>query len=298
MIKSDTHEFIIESKKIHGDWYDYSMVKYIGSLKNVKIICPNHGPFEIRASHHLNGHACKKCSNEKTKYNESNTINFIEKSQKIHGNKYGYCFVEYRNNKRKVKIVCNEHGIFEQSPSNHLKGCGCSKCSMTKKLTDKEFIDKSQTVHGNKYDYSLVEYINSQKKVKIICPKHGPFEQTASSHIYDGKGCPFCKKSKGENKVKVLLEKYNITHHSQYTFEKCKDKLKLPFDFYLPEQNICIEFDGKQHSRPVKRFGGTKYFEIIKNHDEIKNIFCKENNINLIRIKYDDNIEEKLNTLK
>ena len=111
-------------------------------------------------------------------------------------------------------------------------------------------------------------------------------------------GCPFCKESKGEKIIKNFLIDNNISFEQQKKFDDCKYKLKLPFDFYLSELNICIEYDGLQHYKCIKIFGGEKNFNLIKKRDEIKNDYCEKNNINLIRIKYNENINEKLYFLK
>jgi 5-methylcytosine-specific restriction endonuclease McrA len=125
------------------------------------------------------------------------TEEFIVDAYCKHGDRYNYKLVEYKNNKTKVKIVCHEHGIFEQSPNHHLSGKNCPKCGIltTKRkqqYTTKQFVEKAKAVHGDKYDYSLVEYKNSGTKVKIICPIHGVFEQSPYTHSI-GHGCPKCR---------------------------------------------------------------------------------------------------------
>jgi len=122
------------------------------------------------------------------------TEEFIVDAYCKHGDRYNYKFVEYKNAKTKVKIICSTHGIFEQTPGNHLNGKGCSECSGNKKLNTEEFIEKAKAIHGNKYDYSLVEYKNAKINIKIICSEHGIFEQIVSNHL-SGKGCSKCKRS-------------------------------------------------------------------------------------------------------
>ena len=124
------------------------------------------------------------------------TENFIERANKIHGNKYDYSKVKYVNNSTKICIICPEHGEFWQTPSNHLAGKGCIKCRHVKvgnirRKTLKSFIDEAKSIHGNKYDYSKMDYITAEKKVCIICPEHGEFWQNPSSHL-NGAGCPKC----------------------------------------------------------------------------------------------------------
>jgi len=168
---------------------------------------------------------------------------------------------------------------------------------VSKKLTTKEIVERAKNIHSNKYDYSLVNYKNNETKIKIICKEHGEFEQTPNSHL-NRSGCPICNESKGEREIKNLLNNNNILFETQKKFGKCKYKRILPFDFYLPKDNLCIEFDGEQHFKPIKHWGGQKDFKYRKKLDNIKNNFCKDNNIKLIRIKYNENIKEKLSKFK
>lgn len=290
---NDINEFIKKSKKIHGDKYDYSLVKYKNSLTKVIIICPEHGEFTQLPYNHLNGKGCKDCCtlNKRLKNDE-----FIQKSNFIHGDKYDYSLVNYKDSKTKVKIICKKHGVFEQKPNYHLNGQGCARCFNTFKLTTTDFIIKSKEIHDNKYNYTLVNYINSKIKVKIICPIHGVFEQMPNCHTTQKQGCPLCKESKGERIIRQFLLKNNIIFIKQKTFSKClsdKNK-KLKFDFYLPDYNMCIEYDGEQHNKVVEHWGGETDFIKRKIRDNIKNEYCLKNNIRLIRINYNENIEEIL----
>jgi len=288
-----TEQFIIDVKKVHRDKYDYSLVNYINSELKVKIICPIHGIFEQIPNNHLRGHICTECSGKK----KSTTIKFIKKSIIIHNNKYDYSLVNYTSANKKVKIICPIHGIFEQIPSSHLLGKGCKKCDNDKKsLTNLEFITRSINIHGSKYDYSLVNYTNIYTNIDIICKKHGIFNQRPEHHM-NGNGCPKCKESRGELKISKLLDEFNIKYVKQKKFNDCIDKRQLPFDFHLPNLNVCIEFDGLHHFEPINTWKGEIGLMDIKLKDEIKNKYCQDNNINLIRIKYDENIKEKLNNL-
>jgi 5-methylcytosine-specific restriction endonuclease McrA len=145
------------------------------------------------------------------------TKQFIKRSKVIHGDKYDYSLVEYKNARTKVKIICNKHGVFEQTPHSHLRGNGCKKCHYNKssknaKSNIKSFIENSIKIHNDKYDYSLVKYKNSKTKVKIICPIHGVFEQIPNAHL-NGQGCKKCK-CYGEiptyNTFQPQLEPYGV----------------------------------------------------------------------------------------
>ena len=289
-------EFINESKNIHGEKYNYSLVEYKNCNTKIKIICPKHGIFEQYPPNHLIG-GCKKCANEKMKLNQ---IDFLERCKKIHGDKYDYSLVEYELSSKKVKIICLIHGIFEQSVNSHLNGRGCRNCyDERQKSNTTEFIKKVQKIHGCKYDYSLVEYKNSYTKIDIICPVHGIFKQTPDSHLRLESNCPNCKTiSKSEIKIFDYFKFNNILFETQKTFDGCKNKNKLRFDFYLPEHNTCIEYDGYQHNTSVSYWGGENGLKYRKNNDKLKNEYCEKNNIRLIRIQHDEDIEDKLDNFK
>lgn len=284
------NRFIEKAKDIHNNKYDYSKIIYKGSKVNVKIICPIHGEFLQTPGHHVIGQGCPMCGNIKKGLSQRNTTEeFIKKSLIIHKDKYDYSLVEYLGNKLKVKIICPIHGLWEQKPNHHLEGKGCRKCSGSNKLTTDLFIIKSNEVHDFKYDYSLVDYKDHYSKVNIICPVHNKFEQGAGSHM-SGTGCPRCKESKGENEIFNQLIKKSIVFEKQKTFEGCKFKNKLRFDFYLPKHNTCIEYDGEQHFKSIPYYGGQEKLDLIQKKDEIKTQFCKNNGINLIRIRFDEEI--------
>lgn len=283
MKKLEKSQVIEKFNVIHNNKYDYSLVEYVNCRTKIKIICPIHGVFEQSPDVH-NKCGCSKCQN-------STTEEFIIISNLVHNNKYNYSLVEYINNKTKVKIICPTHGVFEQRPHAHLQNQGCPKCFGIVDIYD--FINKCSKIHDNKYDYSFVEYINCRTKIKIICPIHGVFEQRPDSHV-KGCGCKKCKESKGSKKITKYLIDNNILHIKEYKYLDCKNILPLPFDFYLPDYNVCIEFDGRQHFESIKNWGGEKRLKVQQNHDKIKNEYCLNNNIRLIRIKYNENIYDKL----
>lgn len=294
MVNNSTKNFISKVNQIHNNKYNYKKTIYTKANCKVIIICKTHGDFNQRASAHISGQGCPKCANLiKNESKTSNKNEFINKANIIHNNKYDYSLVEYINAKTKIKIICEKHGEFEQIPKNHIQESGCPNCSKNIKYDTKSFIKIANKIHNNKYNYTKTIYVNKRTKVKITCLFHGIFEQEAGSHIRkNGSGCPYCKESKGELKIKTILEKNNIIFIRQKTFDDCKLIKKLPFDFYLPDYNTCVEYDGEQHFKSIPIFGGDK--RLIKQQftDNTKNLYCKINNINLFRISYLDNIEE------
>ena len=286
--KLTTEEFIERAKEIHGNKYDYSKIEYNGINTNVCIICPEHGEFWQTPSHHLRGCGCQKCSK---KYHYTND-EFIELCKKKYNNtKLDFSKVKYISIMKPVCIIChekdrfgNEHGEFYAVPNNLLrnKKSGCIKCEDKAKLTTEEFIERAKEIHGNKYDYSKVEYVNAQTKVCIICPEHGEFWQTPHSHT-TGKGCPICNESKLEKKIKDLLIENNIHFIEQYNqiFESNKSS-KQRIDFYLPDYNIAIECQGRQHFEKIDGLGGEKKYNYTKQMDKKKREICIKNNIKII----------------
>lgn len=278
-----TEQFIIKANLIHNNKYDYTKVNYISSKTKVDIVCPIHNIFQQRPDNHLYlKQGCPKCSNNDKK----TTSDFIVKANLKHNNRYDYSDVDYKNDSNHVNIICKNHGIFKQTPNAHLRGQGCPICSNNIKLTTQEFIDRANKTHNHFYDYSKSIYNAMHNKVKIICPIHYEFEQTANNHI-KGVCCPFCKTSKGEKIIKNYLIQKKLDYLPQHRFSECKNKKPLPFDFYLPKLNICIEFNGEQHYTPIQFFGGVDKFNLLKTNDEIKYNFCNENKIPLLVIKYD-----------
>jgi len=287
----NTEIFIKRANIIHNHKYDYSLVDYKKNYLKIKIICPQHGIFEQDPSCHVSKkQGCPLCAGVKKMNNES----FIDKANDVHHFLYDYSLVEYINNKTKIKIICKEHGIFEARPDNHLnKKSGCPKCANNILYDKNIFVKKCNVIHHNKYDYSLVDYKNAHQKIKIICPTHGLFEQMPHSHI-NGVGCPICSESKGEKKISFILDTLKIKYEREKSFENCRYKYPLPFDFYLLDYNICIEYDGPQHFESIDGWGGEEKFKDIKIRDSIKNEYCENNNITLIRIKYDENINSEI----
>ena len=299
--KITTEIFIKRANIIHNNYYNYSKTKYINMKTKINIICPIHNLFQQQAGNHIEGKGCFEC---KGNHRLTKKI-FIEKSNKIHNNKYDYSDVKYINNKTKVKIICPLHKEFYQKPDNHMMGQGCHPCYYDSMRDTKEiFIQKSNKIHFNKYEYSKVNYKNSRTKVEIICSKHNSFYQTPDSHLR-GKGCSKCNTlSKAEIYIKNYFKKYNIKFKEQYIFKNQPKNIEFcRYDFYLPDINLVIEYHGKQHFIFVNFFHNEflDFLDRVKrDYDKMK--FCKNNNINFLEIHYNQDINKILfnlrNTLK
>ena len=272
-----TDIFIEKAKEVHGNKYDYSKVNYVNSRTKICVICPKHGEFYITPSSHIYGKSgCPVCVNN-IKYT---TEEFIKKARDIHGDKYDYSKVDYNGAHKKICIICPEHGQFWIKPNTHIsQQQGCYKCS-TRYMDNDKFIEKAKLIHGDKYDYSKVKYVNNHTKICIICPEHGQFWQTPNDHL-KGCGCPICNESKMELYLANILTNNNIKFERQKTFKWLKLKRNLYLDFYLPDYNIAIECQGEQHFKPIKYFGGYKFFKKRQLRDKEKHNLCKDNNIKI-----------------
>ena len=242
--------------------------------QKIKIICPEHGIFEIFPSIHIQGQGCKECANNKRR---KPLIALIEDFRKVHKDKYDYSKINYINSRTKIKIICPIHGIFEQTPSAHIRErCGCPLCSKNLKFTTETFIKKAKEIHEDKYDYSLVNYINAHSKIFIICPEHGVFQQEPTSHLR-GHGCPTCLpkivKSQGEKELLNFIKSF----YKGKIIENDRTVIKpKELDIYLPELKLALEYNGEYwHNRREKEIPG---------YHENKRRICKEQDIILIEI--------------
>ena len=313
-----TKEFIKRAKKIHGNKYDYSKVKYITSKDNVIIKCKIHKEFEQIPNSHLRGRDCEKCSYIfRGNKSRSTTEEFIKKAIKVHGDKYDYSKTDFKISKIKVTIICKKcNKSFKQFAHNHLSGgYGCIECGNQRtndklRLTTKEFIKRAKKIHKNKYDYSKVNYKKANEKIVIICKKcNKTFSQKAYSHL-EGRGCPMCKK-KNEGEVGKLLKKcltnfIIIPQKFIYKYIGMDNKNHKRYcDFWLEKDDIkiIVEYDGSQHYMPVKFYGislkkANKNFKRQQYIDKNDKNFCLFNNILLWRVKYNENKKESILQLK
>ena len=292
-----TEEFIKRARTIHGDKYDYSLVEYKDMTTPVKIIYPIDGIFEQKPSLHLRGSGCQICAQRNLKMS---TEEFIQRAKEIHGDKYDYSKVVYSTINNPVEIICNiHHTSFFQSPGAHLYSeAGCPLCRADKIAgTTEDFIKKAIDLYGkDRYDYSKVNYVRSDKKITIICKEHNTeFEQTPKAHLQGYEGCPICKNTKfsGEIYIKNWLICKNIKFNIYQKFEGLKSKRSLNVDIFLPDHNLAIEYQGEQHYHLVqfKGISEEKAEETFKEtlaRDKIKEEYFKNSNTNLLCIHYKD----------
>lgn len=295
-----TEQFIEKAKQVHSDRYGYNNVNYINTKTKVSIDCKEHGAFWQQPCEHLIGRGCWKCSaKENGIKNRSNTEEFIAKARTTHGDKYDYSKVIYINNSTKVSIICPIHGEFKQIPNAHLLGQGCNICGGKIISNAQEFIAKSKAVHGDRYDYSKVEYKVAKEKVSISCKKHGLFTQQPNNHL-SGQGCPVCNSSKGELIIISILDKHNIAYVREYKLPEVS-QYNFRYDFYLPDYKLLIEFHGIQHYKAIEFFGGEKALEETQLRDKLKNYLAKKTGKKIVYFNYkqlrsftNDQLENKI----
>jgi very-short-patch-repair endonuclease/DNA-directed RNA polymerase subunit RPC12/RpoP len=291
-------EFLTMAKSIYRDTFDYSksIDTYENMNKEIIIICKKHGEFEQLPSVHIKSkYGCYKCAKEIIASQQRLTTDeFIRRSKLIHNDKYDYSKTIYASGHAPVNIICKEHGIFEQNPYNHMCGFGCKRCTGIYCLED--FVNEATKVHNNIYDYSLVEYVRSITPVKIICKDCGVFEQTPNSHL-GGAGCPICI-NKTEKKLYLMLKSAFPDVIKEYNPDWAKNETtgrNLRFDFFIPQINVIIELDGRQHFKQVRSWLSPE--EQI-NRDVWKTKQANTNGIYVIRLVQEEVYKNKIEWLE
>lgn len=292
-------EFKKRAFKKYGDRFDYSNAAYTNRDAEISIKCNVCGTVFRQTPHnHLTctQGGCPTCRYSYVAKSESIPFEeFVARSIEVHGNKYTYHKDSYFGIKNKTTITCPIHGDFEQQAMAHANGSGCNLCgnisiSNTLTLNTDIFKQRAVAVHGDEYDYSKSIYIGNATPLTIICKKHGEFEMKPCDH-WKGHGCPVCHSSSGERLIRAFLVNNNIEFVQEFLVKNVyssSDKKWFRVDFFLPQHNIFIEFNGKQHYEPIDLWGGEKQFEIQKARDEAVRKYCIENGINLIEIPYTD----------
>lgn len=221
-----TEEYIRRAKAVHGDKYGYELTEYVDRKTFITITCPIHGPFKVNPYTHIRlGTGCMKCANDKTKKTCTlTTERFIERAKEYIGSHYDYSRVEYKNAHTPVTIGCPIHGWFTKLPMEiQQQRRGCPKCALEKRADKRrtglqQFIERSNIIHNNVYQYDKVVYVNQHTPVIITCPIHGDFEQTPMSHLR-GNRCFKCVKPYKDGRTKEdLLKDFTKTHLGRYSY--------------------------------------------------------------------------------
>ena len=302
MSKRKTHEeFINEINNINPNIT--ILGRYVQSHHKIQYQCNICGYInESTSAHLLNKRGCPKCAKERVvAFHTKPHSKFISEIKKK--NTKVKIVGKYINQNTKVQCQCVHcDNVWYALPNNLLKGQGCPQCYGKFAKTHKQFVAEMKQINPN---IKVVgKYINNATKIKCRCLKCNQEWYVTPAHLISNTGCPYCRHSKGEDVILHFLNKHKISFISQYKFDDCKHKRPLPFDFYLPDHHMCIEYDGEQHFEPVRFKGMTEEqtlinFKAQQHKDEIKNRYCQDNKIKLVRIPYwdYDKIENILNEL-
>ena len=257
--------------------------KYIGSDEKIEVLCKICGNrWFAKAADLLHSGSCSQCSRiAKAKTN-------TQYASELHAINPDVIAIEkYINSYTKIKHRCLKCGHeWMAMPNSLLHGNHCPKCSRRK--SHEEYVKELKTKNPN---IEVVDtYINANTNILHKCKICGYQWVVRPSHILRGLGCPHCKETSGEQAVRRWLIDNCVTYEIQKRFVDCKNQRTLPFDFYLPDYNCCIEYDGEQHFREVEYWGGQEYLSMLQKNDKIKNDYCEKHEIFLIRIKYDEDV--------
>lgn len=263
--------------------------KYINSSTKILHRCRIDGyEWKTYPSHILRGCGCPECAGLRKKTHEEYIVEVAEINPNIE------VIGKYININTKILHKCKIDGYeWEITPYCVLKmRQGCPKCSGNIKKTQEEYI--AQVAEINPNIEVLGDYIDYHTKILHKCKIDNCEWYATPANVLHGTGCPKCGESKGERIIANWLNKNNISYESQKYFDNCKNIRSLPFDFYLSDYNICVEYQGAQHYKPIDYFGGQNAFETQVKRDNIKKEYCQKNNIILFVIPYFEDINEEL----
>ena len=287
----------VVKERIEVDGHILISETYVNKNEKLDIKCPICNDIFSMSYNNFHHHKqrCPKCSFKEKFENQVYSYEFI-KNEIEKTNEYLLLSNEYIGCWNELEIKCLKHNkVFYKSWHSFQQGKRCNDCGMESRTEKQrhsiEYVREYIESQGDKLLSD--KYINNIEKLEILCKKGHIFTMGFGSYVTNHR-CPICNESKGEKRISEILDNFNILYTRQKTFDDCRFKNKLPFDFYLPKYNCCIEFDGEQHFEIVEHFNGLEGFVDRKIRDTIKNIYCQQNNIKLVRISYKDfnNIEK------
>lgn len=296
-----------EVQKLTNNEYDI-LPPYKNNKTKVEFIhlsCYNH--FKMRPDNFLNGSRCPVCaSKHRSKLKAMTNDEFVKRVKSTWGNEYTL-LSEYVNSDTPIKVKHNNCGnIYMTRPTDFLRGHGCLKCSYVERSpkigvnqrTPLSEVKKSiKDILGDQYVVLTKDsdYRGNRQHISIKHLVCGTVYKARYSDIQCGHtGCPYCNSPKGELIISKILNSLNINYEAQKTFDDLKDKSYLSYDFYIPDQNILIEYQGLQHYKPVKHFGGENQFKLQQQHDKFKSEYAKSHNYKLIAVPYTEDTFSKI----
>ena len=287
LIKKTWNAYVEEFQKVHGEHYQYPIPSIEErQAQKIRIICPIHSEFIQHIQAHRNGSGCPRCrAIKRGKQRRIPAEDFFNQVTKIHLGKYSYENHSYEHQNSVIDIICPIHGNFKQRAHDHLHGHGCSACYQERTRTRltksfNQFLMDAKAVHGDKFEYEAASFVNRQKKMIIICNKHGPFPSLPRDHIHKATGCPICKSKNFISKIESdWLDRLGIPNDDSHrqVWLQCKNR-KLCVDGYDRTTNTVYLFHGDywhgnpQFYNPAKNNGfGRTYGQLYKRTIEYEN---------------------------
>ena len=272
--------------------------QYVNAKTKIMHHCLKHDVYwAITPDGVLHGRGCRQCGKEKYYKSRSKTHDqYVHEVEVVNPNII--VVGQYINNKTPIEHYCQIHNVtWSAAPDGILSGYGCSECRKEKisyktSKTHEQYVVELAIANS---DIEVIDkYLGANIPILHRCKIDGYEWLAQPANLLSGCGCPQCNESSGERKVRQWLQSHEVAYIFQKTFADCKDQKQLPFDFYIPAYNTCVEYDGEQHFRSVDLWGGDEYFERLQLHDSIKTRYCKDNNIHLLRISYKQNVNKEL----
>ena len=246
--------------------------------------------YRVTPAHFLSGCRCPYCASIARKKTDTQ---FKQEVKNLVGGEYVF-LDKYVNSNTKIRVKHNKCGhIYKVKPNAFLNASHCPYCSETARKTDEQFKQEVFNLVGNEYTF-LEPYVNADTKIRVKHNKCGNVYEVRPYSFLEGYGCPYCNTSKGEILITKILDMFNIKYEYQKTFDDLRDINLLSYDFYIPDQNILIEYQGRQHYEPVDIFGGKKQFSIQQKHDQMKSDYAKKHGYNLIAVPYTEDTFSKI----
>ncbi len=281
---------------------------YVNSKTKMEFIhlsCGNH--FKMKFNAFQQGQRCPICaSKHRSKLRTMTNAEFVKRVESTWGNEYTL-LSKYVNSDTPIKVKHNKCGnIYMTRPADFIRGHGCLKCSYVERAPK---IGVNQRTPLSEVKKSIKDILGDQYVVLTKDSdykgnrQHISIKHLVCGHVYKARysdiqcghtGCPYCNSSKGELITSKVLSILNIDYESQKTFDDLKDKSYLSYDFYIPDQNILIEYQGLQHYKPVEYFGGEKHFKLQQQHDKLKSEYAKSHSYKLITVPYTEDTFSKI----
>ena len=280
--------------------YELLSTEYVNKNTKLEYICPEGHKHSISWDNFSHGRRCPECAMKIRKSKLKIPYDEIKQAFELEG--YILLSTEYINNSSQLEYICPKGHKYSTNWDNFKQGRRCPECGIetVKSKLKLSYDEVRQGFEKEGYILLSTKYIKNTSKLKVQCPKGHEYE-VSWGHFNEGKRCPVCNSSKGEKRISLFLKENNINYEVQKLFKECSYKRMLPFDFYLPDHNICIEYDGQQHYDIIDFSGknqkrAEEQFKQTQKKDNIKTQYCLDHNIKLIRIPYWDfkNIENIL----